>query len=133
MCSRSEDGRSGSTNYCFAWIVPLTHFQIFMTLDLPKTRLDRDLAKNGHFARIFNDTGANINTITKDIYNLLVSQGLKSKFTIGPKYGIEVKLVGAQSLTVSGDKARFKVDVMTNMGYIGSEHKFGFWIMMESP
>ena len=64
---------------------------------------------------------------------MLVNQGLKSKFTIRPKYGIEVKMVGTQTLTVLGDKTHFEVNVMTNMGYIGSEHKFGFWIIIESP
>ena len=52
------------------------------------------LTKYGHLARIIVDTGANINNITEMIYNMLVSQGLKSKFTRGPKNGIEVKLVG---------------------------------------
>ena len=51
---------------------------------------------------------------------MLVCQGYKFKSTRGPKYGIEVKLVGTQCLNVSGDKARFEVDVGTNMGSIGS-------------
>ena len=58
---------------------------------------------------------------------MLVSQGLKSKFTGGPNNGIEVRLVGTQSLNVSGDKARFEIDVGTNMGRIDSEREF--WIL----
>jgi len=55
---------------------------------------------------------------------MLVHQGLKSKFTRGPNNGIKVKLVGTQYLNVSGDKARFEVDVGTNMGRISSEREF---------
>ena len=52
-----------------------------------------DLTKNGHLARIFVDTGAYINTITRYFYNMLVNQGLMSKFALGLSNGIEVKLV----------------------------------------
>jgi len=62
-------------------IVILTHFLRCWLLcyDLYGILLERSSCK------VFVDTGANINTITRDFYNVLVSQGLKSKFTKGPK------------------------------------------------
>ena len=81
-----------------------------------------DPTRHGHLARIFVDTGANINT--SNFYDMLVRQGLKSKLTKGAKDGIDVKLVGNQSMKVSGDKFRFEVDVGTNMGRISSEREF---------
>ena len=67
---------------------------------------------------MFVDTVANINTITRDFYNIG-----QSKFMRGPKNEIEVK---SQKLNLSGDKVRFEVDVEMNMGRIDSESEFGY-------
>jgi len=50
---------------------------------------------------------------------MLVSQG-----SLSSKDGIDVKLVGTQSLNVSDDKIHFEVDVGTNWGRIGSKREF---------
>lgn len=71
----------------------------------------------------FFDIGANINIITLDFYDLLVRQGLKTKFAKAPKTGTKNKLVGTQSIIVFGDKVRFQLDVGTIMGKIGFEHE----------
>jgi len=51
----------------------------------------RDLTNNGDLVRIFVDTGANINTTTRDIYDMLVFQGFKSKFTRREKMESKLK------------------------------------------
>ena len=59
---------------------------------LGQIRLGSDY--EGHLARIFIDTGANCNTITRKFYSILLDQGLKYAFYPGPPPGgIEINLV----------------------------------------
>ena len=57
----------------------------------------------GHPARVFVDTGANCNTISRKFYKTLVSQGLECVFHAGPPKGFTINLVGKQVLQVTGD------------------------------
>jgi len=72
-------------------------------------------------ARIFIDTGANCNKITRQFYSTLVGQGLKCAFYPGPSGGIEINLV---VLGVSGDKTMFMTEVKTTWGTFHSEQEF---------
>ena len=49
------------------------------------------------------DKGANCNTISRKIYEILVVQGLKCAFYPGPTEGININLIGGQILSVTGD------------------------------
>jgi len=66
-----------------------------------------------HLARIFVDTGAKCNTISRKFYSTLLDQGLKCAFYPGPPGGIDINLVGGQRLGVSGDKTTFMTEVKT--------------------
>ena len=48
----------------------------------------------GHLARIFIDTGANCNTITRKFYSALLDQDLKSALYSGPPGGIYIDFIG---------------------------------------
>ena len=78
----------------------------------------------GHLARIFIDTGANCNTITRKFYSIFLDQGLQCAFYPGPFGVIEINLVGGQRLGVSGDKAMFMTEVITTWGSFHSEREF---------
>jgi len=90
----------------------MRHWIIFKNLG--QIRLGSDY--EGHLARIFIDTGANYNTITRKFYSILLDQGLKRAFYPGPPGGIEINLVGGQRLRVSGDKTIFTTEVKTTWG-----------------
>jgi hypothetical protein len=47
----------------------------------------------GHPVRVFVDTGANCNTISRKFYETLVSQGLGCVFHLGPPKGFNINLV----------------------------------------
>jgi len=51
--------------------------------------MDQFETQIGYLAKIFDDTGENINNINRDFITLSFSQGLKANFTKGPKTGIE--------------------------------------------
>ena len=90
--------------------------------NLGQIRLVSDF--EGHLAKIYIDTGANCNTITRKYYSTLVEQGLKCAFYPGPSGGIEINLVGGQRLGVSGDKTIFMTEVKTTWGTFHSEQEF---------
>ena len=52
----------------------------------------------GHPVRVFVDTGANCNTISRKFYETLVSQGLECVFHPDPTKGFNINLVGKQVL-----------------------------------
>ena len=72
---------------------------------------------------MFVDTGANCNTISKTLFEQLIGRGLVYEFIKGPEMGVGINSVGDQNL-ISGDKAKMKVDVATNMGIKTSLQEF---------
>ena len=78
----------------------------------------------GHPARVFVDTGANCNTISRKFYETLVSQGLECVFHAGPPKGITINLVGKQVLNVTGDRVIIQTEVETNVGNFISGQDF---------
>jgi hypothetical protein len=84
----------------------------------------RGLNNPGHAARIFVDTGANVNTISRNFHQQLVDSRLNQKFTPGPDGGLSVTLAGDNRMTVSGDKTTLMVEVKTNFGTEVGEQEF---------
>ena len=48
----------------------------------------------GYLEKVFVDTGADCNTISRKFYEIVVSQGLKRAFYPGPSKGVKIYLVG---------------------------------------
>ena len=69
-------------------------------------------------ARIFVDTGANCNTISRK-YSTLLDQGPKCRFYPG---GIDINLVGGQRLKVLGDKITFMTEVKLREVFIPNKN-----------
>ena len=93
--------------------------------NLGQIRLGSD--NEGHLARIFIDTGANCNTITRKFYSTLLDQGLKCAFYPGILGGIDIYLVGGQRLGVSGDKTTLTTELKTNLGGAFIPNNFKSW------
>ena len=70
----------------------------------------------GYLAQVFVDTDANWNTISRALFEQLIERGLVSEFVKGTESGVRINLVGVQTLVISGDREKIKVDVATNMG-----------------
>jgi hypothetical protein len=79
--------------------------------------------QEGHLARIFVVTGANVKTINRSFLQFLLNNGLICELMEGPKGGIDIQLVGGRSLNVTGDKVKLLVQVGTNMGCITSTNE----------
>jgi len=58
----------------------------------------------GHSAKVFVDTGAYCNTISRKFYKILVAQGLQCAYHPGPIKGININSVGGQVLHVTSDR-----------------------------
>ena len=97
----------------------MRHWIIFKNLG--KVKLGSDY--EGHLARIFIDTCANCNSITRRFYSILLDQGLKCAFYPGPS-GVEIDLVCGLRLGVSGDKTMFMTEVKITWGTFHSEQEF---------
>ena len=78
----------------------------------------------GHLAKVFVDTGANCNTISRTFYEIVVSQGLKCAFYPGPSKGVHINLIGGQVLNISGDRVLVQTEVGTNLGHFHSDQEF---------
>ena len=59
-------------------------------------------AHNEDISKIFVNTGANCNTISRKFYLTLVDRGLKCALIPGPSVGLLINLVGGQTLNVTG-------------------------------
>ena len=57
----------------------------------------------GRSIKVFVDTGADCNTISRKFYKILVAQGLECVFHPGLTEGFNINLVGKQVLHVAGD------------------------------
>jgi hypothetical protein len=66
--------------------------------------------------RIFVDTGANVNTISRMFMRVLENSELQMRFIKGPKEGLTVNLAGGQILNLTRDKVKIVVEVVTSMG-----------------
>jgi len=74
--------------------------------------------------KIFVDTGANCNTISRKFYLTLLDQGLKCALIPGPSEGLSINLVGGQTLHVTGDRVLMQTEVGTNLGNFHSDQDF---------
>ena len=71
--------------------------------------------------RVFVDTGANVNTMSRRQFVAFLDSNLDLE---GPFGGLEVKLVGGQTLHVAGDKARNETEVANTMGKVQGREEF---------
>ena len=78
----------------------------------------------GKDVRVFVDTGANVNTISRSQFIAFLDDNVDIYFVGGPFGGLEVKLVGRQTLNVSGDKVRIQTKVATTMGRVWGVKEF---------
>jgi len=65
----------------------------------------------GASGKVFDDTCANCNTISRKCFKIVVSQGLKCAFYPEPSRGININLAGGQVLNVSGRWPSFSPDI----------------------
>jgi hypothetical protein len=93
-----------------------------LVLDLDEERMG--WTDDGNLVRVFVDTGANINTISRRYLDQLRDLNVKLEMIPGPIDGITIQLVGGRTLQVSGDKVRLQTRVATNMGRINSIQEF---------
>jgi len=78
----------------------------------------------GRLAKIFVDTGADCNTISRKFYFTLLDQGLKCALILGPSEGLSINLVGGQTLHVTGDRVLIQTEVGINLGNFHSDQDF---------
>jgi hypothetical protein len=74
--------------------------------------------------RIFVDTGANINTISRAYLRLLREDKVEMDYVKEPKEGTSIQFAGGRSLKVNGDRVKLRVLVGTNMGTVADVHEF---------
>ena len=71
------------------------------------------------------DMGANINTISRSQLTAFLDANVDFDYVEGPFGGLEVKLVGGQTLHVAGDKVRIQTEFATTMGKVRGVEEFG--------
>jgi hypothetical protein len=84
----------------------------------------RSLNNPGHAARIFIDTGVNVNTISRKFRQYLLDHGLRNIFIPGPEGGLMVTLAGGHQMRVTGDMVCIMVEVSTTFELVVEEVEF---------
>ena len=70
--------------------------------------------------RVFVDTGANVNTMSRSQLVAFLDANVDFDYI----EGLEVKLVGGQTLHVAGDRVRILTEVATTMGKVRGVEEF---------
>jgi hypothetical protein len=78
----------------------------------------------GKDVRVFVDTGANVNTMSRRQFMAFFDWNMDFEYIEGPFGGLEVKLVGGQTLHVAGDRVRIMTEVATTMGKVRGVEEF---------
>jgi hypothetical protein len=78
----------------------------------------------GKDVRVFVDTGANVNTMSRSQIVAFLDANVDFDYLEGPFGGWEVKLVGGQTLHVAGDRVRILTEVATTMGKVRGVEEF---------
>ena len=78
----------------------------------------------GHPAKVFVDTGANCNTISRKFYEILVAQGLKCAFPLVLRVSNNINLVGGQVLHDTGDRVIVQTVLGISLGNFHSGQEF---------
>jgi hypothetical protein len=84
----------------------------------------RTMENEGKEVRIFVDTGANVNTISRQFMNILKNDGLEMAFIPGSTDGMTIQLAGSRTLSVSGDRVQMVAEVATNLGPVQGVQEF---------
>ena len=70
----------------------------------------------GKDMRVFVDTGANVNSMSRRQFLAFLDANLDPDFIKGPMGGLKVKFVGEQTLLVASDKVWIQTEVSTTKG-----------------